>query len=930
MPRAEITEQTGYSCLPIKIAYAKAYDSNKGDMNLMRQFTSDELRKTWKDFYIERGHVDVGAVSLVSDGSTGVMFNVAGMQPLMPYLLGQKHPLGTRLCNVQGCVRTNDIDSVGDRSHVTFFEMMGSWSLGDYFKKERCQWSYELLTGVFGFDADHLAATVFAGDENAPRDEEGAQYRIASGFKKENIYYLPAEDNWWGLEYGPCGPDSEMFYIADKPDCGPDCGPGCSCGKYTELGNDVFMQYEKHKDGTLTPLKQKNVDTGWGLERILAFLNGTKDVYKTDLFVPVIAYIEKASNNQYDSDEKLTKSMRILADHTRTSVMLIGDAAKLLPSNAGAGYVLRRLIRRAVRHARTLGLKKDDILNIAKIYIDDIYPNSYPLLVKNKEFILDELGKEIERFENTLENGMKEFKKILDTKNSEGKKEIDGKSAFYLYDTFGFPIELTVELALEEGLSVDEVGFKAAMEEQKQTARDNSNFSAKLNVGEGVFDSLDASIKTEFVGYDVLECGAKAVAMADGEKAVDKLNEKENGTIITDVTCMYGTMGGQVGDKGVISSKDGEFIVTETIHLPEGRVGHIGYVSRGFISAGDEVLVKTDFANRMNTARNHSATHLLQKALKIVLGDHVEQKGSLVTPDRLRFDFSHSQAISAEDLAKVEAIVNKEIAASLDVITDEMSISEASKTGAMALFGEKYGDTVRVVSMGKGASGDEEADFKEAFSVEFCGGTHVSNTAEIQTVKILSESGVAAGVRRIEALTGEGVLAYYKEMENMLLEASKLLKANPSEIVTKIAHLQNSLKAANSEIESLKSKAAKDALGDLTNQVKEIKGMKVLAAKVDNVDMNSLRDLGDSLKEKIKDGVVALLSETDGKVNIMIMATDSAVSEGAHAGNLIKAIAPIVGGGGGGRPNMAQAGGKNPAGIEDALKAVINELEKML
>ena len=896
----------------------------------MRQFTSDELRNTWKKFYIERGHVDVGAVSLVSDGSTGVMFNVAGMQPLMPYLLGQKHPMGTRLCNVQGCVRTNDIDSVGDKSHVTFFEMMGSWSLGDYFKEERCKWSYELLTEVFGFDADHLAATVFAGDENAPRDEEGAGYRIASGFKKENIYYLPAEDNWWGLEYGPCGPDSEMFYIADVPDCGPDCGPGCSCGKYTELGNDVFMQYEKHQDGSLTPLKQKNVDTGWGLERNLAFLNGTKDVYKTDLFAPVIAYIEKASGKSYDADDKLTKSMRILADHTRTSVMLIGDPAKLLPSNAGAGYVLRRLIRRAVRHARALGLKKADILKIAAIFIDDIYCNSFPLLPKNREFILDELGKEIERFENTLENGMKEFKKILDTRNAEGKKEIDGKSAFYLYDTFGFPIELTVELAEEEGLKVDEEGFKAAMEEQKQKARDNQNFSAELNIGAGVFDSLDESVKTDFVGYDMLECGAKAVALADKDGIKDKLNEKDNGTVITDVTCMYGTMGGQVGDKGVITSKDGEFVVTETIHLPNGRIGHVGYVSRGFINAGDEVYVKVDYENRLNTCKNHSATHLLQKALKTVLGDHVEQKGSLVTPDRLRFDFSHSAAISAEDLAKVEDIVNKEIAASLDVITDEMSIEDAQKTGAMALFGEKYGATVRVVSMGKGDSGNDEADFKEAFSVELCGGTHVSNTSDIQQIKILGESGVAAGVRRIEALTGSGVINYYKNIENMLLEAAAALKTQPNEVANKIKHLQSELKSANSEIESLKSKAAKEALGDVMDAVEEVKGIKVLANKVEGVDMNGLRDLGDSLKEKLGEGVVALMSAADGKVNIVIMATDGAVKAGAHAGNIIKAVAPIVGGGGGGRPNMAQAGGKNPAGIDDALKAVKTELEKML
>ena len=896
----------------------------------MRQFTSDELRNTWKQFYIDRGHVDVGAVSLVSDGSTGVMFNVAGMQPLMPYLLGQKHPLGTRLCNVQGCVRTNDIDSVGDKSHVTFFEMMGSWSLGDYFKKERCQWSFELLTQVFGFDADHLAATVFAGDENAPRDEEGAQYRIASGFKKENIYYLGADDNWWGLEYGPCGPDSEMFYIADRPDCGPDCGPGCSCGKYTELGNDVFMQYEKHKDGTLTPLKQKNVDTGWGLERILAFLNGSRDVYQIDLFAPVIAYIEKVSGQKYNADEKMTRSMRILADHTRTSVMLIGDAAKLVPANAGAGYVLRRLIRRAVRHARTLNLKKDDILKIATIFIDEIYKNSYPLLTTNREFILNELTKEIERFESTLENGMKEFKKILDTARSEGKKEIEGKDAFYLYDTFGFPLELTTELAEEEGLSVDEEGFKVSMEEQKQKARDSQNFSAKLNASAGIFDALDESITTKFVGYDGIHTEGKIVAIADEAALKDSLSENEKGTVITDVTSFYGTMGGQVGDKGIIKTADGEFTVTEAIHLSNGRIGHTGYVSKGTIKSGSTADILVDEENRSNTCKNHSATHLLQKALKIVLGDHVEQKGSLVTPDRLRFDFSHDQAMTAEQIAKAEAIVNKEIAASLAVRTDEMSQQEAVSTGAMALFGEKYGDVVRVVSMGKGTSGNNEADFKDAFSVELCGGTHVSNTSQIQHIKILSESGVAAGVRRIEALTGDGVLAYYKDLENLLNEAAKLLKSNPSEIVSKIEHLQKDLKTANSEIESLKSQAAKDALGDSLEKTEDVKGVKLLAAKVENVEMGSLRDLGDSLKDKIGDGVVALLSSCDGKANIVIMASDSAVKAGAHAGNLIKAIAPIVGGGGGGRPNMAQAGGKNPAGIDEALAAVKTELEKML
>lgn len=884
----------------------------------MRQFTSDELRKTWKQFYIERGHVDVGAVSLVSDGSTGVLFNVAGMQPLMPYLLGQKHPMGTRLCNVQGCVRTNDIDSVGDKSHVTFFEMMGSWSLGDYFKEERCKWSFELLTQVFGFDADHLAATVFAGDENAPRDEEGAQYRIASGFKKENIYYLPAEDNWWGLEYGPCGPDSEMFYVADRPDCGPDCGPGCSCGKYTELGNDVFMQYEKHHDGSLTPLKQKNVDTGWGLERILAFLNGTRDVYKIDLFSPVISYIEKASGIKYEQDEKLTRSMRILADHIRTSVMLIGDEAKLLPSNVGAGYVLRRLIRRAVRHGRTLNLGVENIIEIAEIFIDQVYAESYPLLKENKEFVVTELKKEINRFESTLENGIKEFRKILEQKKKEDSGEIDGKSAFYLYDTFGFPIELTVEMAQEEEISVDEEGFAAAMEEQKQKARNNQNFQAKLSTeNAGIYDSLDASVVSEFIGYDALTAKSGIAAINTGSEWKNSLNEGEEGTVITFKTPFYATMGGQCADTGIITCGESEFQVTDTVKLPGERIGHVGKVVKGVLKTGDAVTLQVNEANRSDTCKNHSATHLLQGALRQVLGEHVEQAGSFVNGDRLRFDFSHFAAMTKEELSQVEKMVNEKISESLTVVTNVMGIEEAKKTGAMALFGEKYGEKVRVVKMGD-------------FSTELCGGTHVANTAEIRLFKIVSESGVAAGVRRIEALTGNNVIKYYTELEEKMEEAASILKTTRANLIDRCSHIMDELKALQSENESLKSKAAKDALGDVMDNVKEIKGMKLLAAKVSGVDMNGLRDLGDQLKEKLGEGVVVLASENDGKVNIIAMATDKAMAMGAHAGNLIKGISGLVGGGGGGRPNMAQAGGKNPAGIDSAIEEAAKVLEGQL
>ena len=882
----------------------------------MRQFTSKELRKTWKEFYIERGHVDVGAVSLVSDGSTGVLFNVAGMQPLMPYLLGEKHPLGTRLCNVQGCVRTNDIDSVGDRSHVTFFEMMGSWSLGDYFKEERCKWSYELLTDVFGFDRDHLAATVFAGDENAPRDEEGAQFRIASGFKPENIYYLGADDNWWGLEYGPCGPDSEMFYIADVPDCGPNCGPGCSCGKYTEIGNDVFMQYEKHQDGHLTPLKQKNVDTGWGLERILAFLNGTKDVYKTDLFTDAIAFIENASGVKYDSDEKLTKSMRVLADHIRTSVMLIGDAAKLVPSNAGAGYVLRRLIRRAVRHARTLGLSTEQILGLAKIYIDSVYDDSYPLLAKNREFILNELDKEIARFESTLENGIKEFKKILDDKKAAGSSAIDGDSAFYLYDTFGFPIELTVEMASEEGLTVDEEGFKAAMEKQKETARaaTKAKGDLALSVNEIPEEVAKDSNATEYDGYDDLKCDAKVIYILrsddEGIKSVDSAAEGDDIIVVTDKTVLYATMGGQIHDEGKIFTDSFEAEVISVDKDAQGKYLHTLKVTKGTVSTGETVSIEVDKKNRLAIARNHTATHILLSALQKVLGDHVEQAGSYVGNDRLRFDFNNSQAMTAEEICKVEEMVNDVVLQALPVETKVLAIEDAKKLGATAIFGEKYGEVVRVVAVG---------GFEAPFDLEFCGGTHLKNSAQIGQFRIVSESGIAAGIRRIEAVTGERCYEMNKADRNLIDEAAAALKTPKDKIVERIDALHAEVKSLEKELAEIEKAKAGSFADSAVSGAKDIGGVKAVIAACDAADAAALRDTADKIRDKLDCGVVFLAANGGDKLLFTAMATKSANEKGAHCGNIIKEAAKVAGGGGGGRPDMAQAGGKDVSKLAEAL-----------
>jgi len=603
--------------------------------------------------------------------------------------------------------------------------------------------------------------------------------------------------------------------------------------------------------------------------------------------------------------------MRIIADHLRTAVMLIGDEKRLLPSNEKAGYVLRRLIRRAIRHGRNISLKTEDFIKVASIYIDDIYDDSYPLLAKNRGFILAELEKEINKFEATIENGLKEYKKILSSTKASNATVITGKDAFRLYDTFGFPLELTVEMAEEEGISVDIEGFETSLEEAKEIARNNANFSQKTS--NDVFENLDKAIVSEFIGYDKLEAEDEVLALADSESLVNELTDGTEGVIIVSKTPFYATMGGQKGDIGKIVTETGVFNVDEAVKLPEGRIGHVGKVASGKISLGSKAKLSVCPSNRVATCKNHSATHLLQKALREVLGDGVEQQGSYQDAGRTRFDFSYGTSMSSDEIARVEKIVNEKIAANLSVTTDVMSIEEAKKTGAMALFGEKYGETVRVVSMGD-------------FSVELCGGTHVQNTGDIANFKILSESGVAAGVRRIEAITGVNVLEYYAKRDEELVAAAAAAKTTPYELVKKIESMQKQIKELSSEVENLKAKAAQSAMGDVMNQVTEVKGVKLLATSVDGVDMNGLRDLGDQLKNKLGEGVVVIASNADGKVNLIAMATDEAMKKGAHAGNLIKGVAALVGGGGGGRPNMAQAGGKNPAGIDSCIK----ECEKVL
>ena len=779
--------------------------------------------------------------------------------------------------------------------------MLGNFSFGDYFKREAIHWSWEFLTEVVGLDPERLYPSVYLED-----DEAFDIWNKEVGVAKDRIFRFGKEDNFWEHGAGPCGPCSEIYYDrGEKYGCGkPGCTVGCDCDRYMEVWNNVFTQFENDGEGHYELLKQKNIDTGMGLERLAVVVQEVDSIFDVDTMQALRDKVCEFAHTTYKEDETKDISIRLIVDHIRSATFMISDG--IMPTNEGRGYVLRRLIRRAARHGRMLGIEGTFLSKLSRTVIEGS-KDGYPELEEKKDFIFKVLAQEEEKFSKTIDQGLSILSGLETEMAAAGEKILSGTDAFMLYDTYGFPLDLTKEILEEKGYEIDEDGFKACMEEQRVKARNARAVTNYMGADATVYDQIPAAITSEFVGYDTLTCESKITVLTTETELTEALTEGVHGTVIVDKTPFYATMGGQNGDKGEITCAGGRFVVEDTIHLLGGKIGHVGYMAEGMIKNGDTVTLTVDEAYRKNICKNHSATHLLQKALKTVLGAHVEQKGSLVTPDRLRFDFAHFQAMTPEEIEKVEAIVNEEIAKALPVETKVMSLEEAKKTGAMALFGEKYGDSVRVVCMGD-------------FSRELCGGTHVANTSEIATFKIVSEAGVAAGVRRIEALTGDGVFAYYKEAEKELAEAAKLLKTTPAGILEKIAGLQNEIKALQSENESLKSKLAKDALGDVMDQVCEVNGVKFLPAKVEGVDMNGLRDLGDQLREKIGEGVVLIASVTDGKVSLMAAVTDGAMKQGAHAGNLIKGIAALVGGGGGGRPNMAQAGGKNPAGVDAALE----------
>lgn len=878
----------------------------------MQQYGVNELRKMFLNFFESKEHLVMKSFSLVPNNDKSLLLINSGMAPLKPYFTGQEIPPRKRVTTCQKCIRTGDIENVGKTArHGTFFEMLGNFSFGDYFKREAIQWSWEFLTEVVGLDPDRLYPSVYVDDQEA-----FDIWNKEMGIAPERIFKFGKEDNFWEHGSGPCGPCSEIYYDrGEKYGCGsPDCTVGCECDRYMEIWNNVFTQFDNDGNGNYEELEQKNIDTGMGLERLASVVQDVDSIFDVDTIKALRDKVCEFAGVEYKADADKDVSIRLITDHIRSATFMISDG--IMPTNEGRGYVLRRLIRRAARHGRLLGIDGKFLAKLSATVIEGS-KDGYPELEEKKEFIFKVLTQEEDKFNKTIDQGLSILASMQDEMKEAGKTVLSGADAFKLYDTYGFPLDLTKEILEEAGYTIDEEGFKASMEEQRVKARNAREVTNYMGADATVYDEIDASVTSEFVGYDRLTHTSKISVLTTESEIVEAITEGQNGTIFVDETPFYATMGGQEGDTGIICTEDAEFTVTNTIKLLGGKIGHVGNVTKGMFKVGDSVTLEVAERERANTCKNHSATHLLQKALKTVLGSHVEQKGSLVTPDRLRFDFAHFSAMTPEELEKVENIVNGEIAKNVPVVTEVMNIEQAKATGAMALFGEKYEEDVRVVSMGD-------------FSKELCGGTHVSNTGNITTFKIVSEAGVAAGVRRIEALTGDGVFCYYKEVEKELAEAAKAAKSTPANLKEKIEHMQAEMKALQSEIESLKSKAAKDALGDVMNQVKEVNGVKLLATAIEDVDMNGLRDLGDQLKEKLGEGVVVIASSASGKVNLIAMATDEAMAKGAHAGNLIKGIAALVGGGGGGRPNMAQAGGKNPAGIPDAIAKAAEVLAEQI
>ena len=878
----------------------------------MNKLGANELREKYLSFFESKGHLRMKSFPLVPKNDNSLLLINAGMAPLKPYFTGLQEPPRRRVTTCQKCVRTGDIENVGKTSrHGTFFEMLGNFSFGDYFKEEVIPWAWEFITKELEIPKDKLYVTIYLDD-----DEAFDIWTNKTDVDPERIFRLGKDDNFWEIGVGPCGPCTEIHY--DRGDGSirnvEDFLEAADEDRVVEFWNLVFTQFDKDEDGNYNRLEHPNIDTGMGLERIATIMQGVDNIFEIDTVKNILGKVSEISGVKYGVDNNQDTSLRIITDHAKGVTMLISDG--VAPSNEGRGYVLRRLLRRAARHGRLLGIKG---LFLTKI-VDEVianYGDAYPELRENQDYIKKMVSLEEERFNETIDAGTNILLGYIDELLANKEDTLDGKKAFKLYDTFGFPYELTEEICEEKGLKVDRENFDKEMEDQRTRARNARGESSYMGSEELAINKIDASLNSEFVGYTELETEATVLVIANDSDFVDTLKAGEEGFVLTDKTPFYAEMGGQVGDKGQIL-KDGLVVdVYNTKKNVGGKTIHYVKVIEGTLTKGDKVTLKVNEIRRSSICKNHTATHMLQEALKEVVGDHVHQAGSYVDEERLRFDFTHFQGLTQEEIEKTESLVNAIIMEVFNVETKLMTLEEAKETGAMALFDDKYGDKVRVVCVGE-------------FSKELCGGTHVKNSGEIGLFKIIGESGVAAGTRRIEAITGFNAIKYVEEKQNLLKDACHALKCAEKDVLNRIAAQGAEIKEKEKEIAELKSKLTSGAEDDIIKSAKEMNGIKVVSYALEEVDGNALRDLADKIRNKIGTGVVVLMSNNGGKVNLVAMATKDSLAKGVHCGNIIKSVAQIVGGGGGGRPDMAQAGGKNPAGISEAVEKVFEIVNSSL
>ncbi|MBR0105218.1 MAG: alanine--tRNA ligase [Firmicutes bacterium] len=878
----------------------------------MKYMGVNEVREAFLKFFEGKDHLRLPSASLIPHNDNSLLLINSGMAPLKPFFTGQETPPRKRVTTCQKCIRTGDIENVGKTArHGTFFEMLGDFSFGDYFKNEIIPWSWEFVTKVMELPEDKLYVTVYQDD-----DEAATIWHEKVGVPKDRIFYMGKEDNFWEHGTGPCGPCSEIYYDrGEEYGCGkPDCTVGCDCDRYMEFWNLVFTQFNAEPDGTYTELEQKNIDTGMGLERMATILQGVDSIFDVDTIKAIRDAVCGIAGVKYGEDHKTDVSIRVITDHIRSVTFMTSDG--ILPSNEGRGYVLRRLLRRAARHGKLLGIKDLFLAKLSEVVIENS-KDAYPQLEEKKDYIFKLLTVEETGFYKTIDKGMEILKADIEEMKAKGEKVMSGEKSFRLYDTYGFPTDLTLEILEEEGLSLDEDAFQAEMQLQKERARNARGTSTYMGADETIYHRLPVDMETAFAGYDVYENDSEIIAIIANDEVSDIAFEGNDVSVFLKETPFYAESGGQIGDNGIISTDKGKIEITDCIKVVGGKIAHIGKVIEGVVEVGDKAHAAIDVPRRMSISRNHSATHLLQKALRTVLGTHVEQAGSYVSADRLRFDFTHFAAMTPEEIEQVENMVNEKILEGLDVNISQCSMDEARQKGAMALFGEKYGDVVRVVDMG-------------GYSIELCGGAHLKNTAQAGSFKIISENGVAAGVRRIEALTGVGALEFYKKEEDEIKEICKILKAKPDQLLTRLENLVKEEKSAKKELEAYKAKAAAGAVDALCENALDVNGVKIVASNAGDVDGDSLKTMGDKIKDKLGCGVVILASAGNGKVSFVVMATDDAVKKGANAGKIVKVAAECAGGGGGGKPNMARAGGKDASKIDEALKAAEAEAKAQL